>query len=102
MEGDKLAEEKLKKNKLCQKLNQTTKSCVFSKKKQIQETQKAKLRKSMEEKERKEKFQAEEREKLLKELNEYGGLWDDAEIEEEVAAFSTEKDKKFVLKVQLC
>ena len=45
----------------------------------------------MKEKERKEKFQAEEREKLLKKLNEYGGLWEDAEIEEKVAAFSMEK-----------
>ena len=35
-------------------------------------------------------------------LNEYGGLWEDAEIEEKVAAFSTEKDKKFIFKVQLC
>ena len=29
-------------------------------------------------------------------------MWEDAEIEEIVAAFSTEKDKKSVLKVQLC
>ena len=66
----------------------TAKTYVFSqKKKQIQETQIAKLRESMEEKERKEKSQAEEREKLLKQLNEYGGLWEDAEVEEKVATF---------------
>ena len=68
------------------------KLAYLAKKKQIQEFQKAKLRKSTKEKERKEKFQAEEREKLLKQLNEYDGLWEDAEIEEKVAAFSTEKD----------
>ena len=74
----------------------------LAKKKQIQETQIAKLRESMEEKERKEKSQAEEREKLLKQLNEYGGLWEDAEVEEKVATFLTEKEKKSALKVQLC
>ena len=74
----------------------------LAKKKQIQETQIAKLRESMEEKERKEKSHAEEREKLLKQLNEYGGLWEDAEVEEKVATFLTEKEKKSALKVQLC
>ena len=40
----------------------------------------------MERKERKETSQVEEREKLLKQLNEYGGLWE------------KEKDKKSALK----
>ena len=66
---------------------------------QIQETRIAKLRESIVGKDRKEKSQAEEREKLLKQLNEYGGLYEVAEVEEKVAAFSTEKDKKSALKV---
>ena len=56
----------------------------------------------MEEKERKEKSRAEEREKNLKQLNEYGSLCEDAEVEIKVAAFSTKKDKKSAVKVQLC
>ena len=56
----------------------------------------------MEEKERKEKSQAEERKKLLKQLNGYGGLWEEAEVEKKVATFSTEKDKKSALKVRFC
>ena len=42
----------------------------------------AKLRESIMEKEKKEKSQAEEREKLLTQLNEYGDLWEETEVEE--------------------
>ena len=74
----------------------------LAKKKHIQETRIAKLRESIEEKERKEKSQAKEKKKFLKQLNKYGGLWKEPELEEKVAALSMEKDKKSALKVQLC
>ena len=74
-------------------------ACIFSKKKQIQETRIAKLQECMEEKERKEKSQVEERENLQKQLIKYGGLWEEAEVEEKVVVVSKEKDKKYVLKV---
>ena len=100
---DKLSEENLKKAMNFAKNSKKQQKLMYlAKKKQIQETRIAKLRESMEEKDRKEKSQAEEREKLLKQLNEYGGLWEDAEVEEKVATFLTEKEKKSALKVQLC
>ena len=100
---DKLSEGNLKKaTNFARNSKKQQKLVYLAKKKHIQETRIAKLRESMEEKERKEKSQAEEREKLLKQLNEYGGLWGEAEAEEKVAAFSTEKDRKSALKVQLC
>ena len=59
----------------------------FAKKKQIQKIRIAKLRESIVENWRKEKSQTEETEKLLKQLNEYGGVWEETEVVEKVAAF---------------
>ena len=61
MEGQTFLRKLKNSHELCQKLKETTKTCVFSKTKHIQENQKTKLWESMDEKERKEKFQAEKR-----------------------------------------
>ena len=55
----------------------------------------------MEEKERKEKSHAEEREKLLKQLNKYGGLWEDAKVEEKLQLFQRKKKICFEISVVL-
>ena len=55
----------------------------------------------MEEKQRKEKLLPTEKEKLVKQINEFGGLWDLNDILIKLKKFQTEKDKKLALKVQL-
>ena len=55
----------------------------------------------MEEKQRKEKLLPTEKEKLVKQINEFGGLWDLNDIPIKLKKFQTEKDKKLALKVQL-
>ena len=55
----------------------------------------------MEEKQRKEKLLPTEKEKLVKQINEFGGLWDLSDIPIKLKKFQTEKDKKLALKVQL-
>ena len=55
----------------------------------------------MEEKQRKEKLLSTEKEKLVKQINEFGGLWDLNDIPIKLKKFQTEKDKKLALKVQL-
>ena len=54
----------------------------------------------MEEKQQKEKLLALEKEKLLKQLNDFGGLWGSTDVEKRLQMFSTEKEKRFALKVQ--
>ena len=44
---------------------------------------------------------ASEKEKLLKQSNEYGGLWGTSEIDAKVENFKTEKEKRMDLKIQL-
>ena len=55
----------------------------------------------MEEKQRKEKLLSTKKEKLLKQINEFGGLWDLNDISIKLKKFQTQKDKTLALKVQL-
>ena len=60
-----------------------------------------KLKQGMEEKERKEKRDAEEKERLLRELDDFGGLWDIDMVDTKLSNFSSDKEKKIALKIQL-
>ena len=55
----------------------------------------------MEEKQHKEKLLSTDKEKLLKQINEFGGLWDLHDIPIKLKKFQTEKDKKLALKMEL-
>ena len=61
----------------------------------------AKLKQGMEEKERKEKRVAEEKERLLRELDDFGGLWDIDMVDTKLSNFSSDKEKRIALKIQL-
>ena len=58
-----------------------------------------KLKQGMEEKERKEKRDAEEKERLLRELDDFGGLWDIDMVDTKLSNFSSDKEKKIALKI---
>ena len=55
----------------------------------------------MEEKQRKEKLLSTKKEKLVKQINEFGGLWDLNDISIKLKKFQTQKVKTLALKVQL-
>ena len=55
----------------------------------------------MQEKQRKEKLLSTKKEKLVKQINEFGGLWDLNDISIKLKKFQTQKDKTLALKVQL-
>ena len=55
----------------------------------------------MEEKQRKEKLLSTKREKLVKQINEFGWLWELNDIPMKLKKFQTVQDKKLALKVQL-
>ena len=55
----------------------------------------------MEEKQCKEKLLSTKKEKLVKQINEFGGLWDLNDISIKLKKFQTQKDKTLALKVQL-
>ena len=55
----------------------------------------------MEEKQRKEKLLSTKKEKLVKQINEFDGLWDLNDISIKLKKFQTQKDKTLALKVQL-
>ena len=55
----------------------------------------------MEEKQRQKKLLSTEKEKLVKQINEFGVLWDLNDIPIKLKKSQTEKDKKLALKVQL-
>ena len=86
---DKLSEENLKNKTITFAKNskKQQKLVYLAKIKADSRNSNSKTSESMEEKERKEKSRAEEREKNLKQLNEYGSLCEDAEVEIKVAAF---------------
>ena len=60
-----------------------------------------KLKQGMVEKERKENRDAEEKESLLRELDDFGGLWDIDMIDTKLSNFSSDKGKRIALKIQL-
>ena len=60
-----------------------------------------KLKQGMEEKERKEKRNVEEKERLLKELDDFGGLWDIDMVDTKLSNFSSDKGKRMALNFQL-
>ena len=55
----------------------------------------------MEEKERKEERDAEEKERLMRELDDFGGLWDTDMTDTKLSNFSSDKEKRIALKIQL-
>ena len=55
----------------------------------------------MEEKQRKEKLLSTKKEKLVKQINEFDGLWDLNDISIKLKKFQTQIDKTLALKVQL-
>ena len=73
----------------------------FQSKKDIFLKKSLRLQNNIEEKDRKKKLLVSEKEKLLKQINEYGGLWDISEIDARVENFKTEKEKRMDLKIQL-
>ena len=60
-----------------------------------------KLKESMEPKEKKEKRDAEEKERLLRQLDNFGGLWDLYVVDAKLSKLSSEKEKRLALKIQL-
>ena len=60
-----------------------------------------KLKQGMEEKEKKQKRVAEEKERLLRELDDFGGLWDIDMVDTKLSNFSSDKEKRIALKIQL-
>ena len=59
------------------------------------------LKQGMEEKERKEKRDAEEKERLMRELDDFGGSWDTDMVDTKLSNFSSDKEKRIALKIQL-
>ena len=55
----------------------------------------------MEQKEKKEKRDAEERERLLRQLDNFGGLWDLDVVDAKLSKRSNEKEKSLTMKIQL-
>ena len=55
----------------------------------------------MEQKEKKEKRDAEERERLLRQLDDFGGLWDLDVVDAKLSKFSSDKEQRLALKIQL-
>ena len=51
-----------------------------------------KLKQGMEEKEKKGQRDAEEKERLLRELDDFGGLWDIEMVDKRVSNFSSDKE----------
>ena len=99
---DQLSEENLGKAMECaRKSKEQQKHLYIKNKKEIFKKKSLRLQNSMEEKQRKEKLLSTEKEKLVKQINEFGGLWDLNDIPIKQKKFQTEKDKKLALKVQL-
>ena len=55
----------------------------------------------MEQKQKKEKRDAEERKRLLRQLDNFGGLWDLDVVDAKLSKLSSEKEKSLALKIQL-
>ena len=99
---DQLSEENLGKAMECARKSKLQQRQLYIKnKKEIFKKKSLRLQNSMEEKQRKEKLLSTEKEKLVKQINEFGGLWDLNDIPIKLKKFQTEKDKKLALKVQL-
>ena len=99
---DKLSKEKLDKAlDFAKKSKSKQKALYFKNKKAILEKKTMKLKQGMEEKERKEKRVAEEKERLLRELDDFGGLWDIDMVDTKLSNFSSDKEKRIALKIQL-
>ena len=95
---DKLSKEKLDKAlDFAKKSKSKQKATYFQNKKSILE-KKMKLKQGMEEKEKKEKRDAEEKERLLRELDDFGGLWGIDMVDTKLSNFSSER---IALKIQL-
>ena len=80
------------------------KAIYFQNKKIILEKKTMKLKQGMEEKEEKEKKvkrDAEEKERLLRALDNFGGLWGIDMVDTKLSNFSSDKEKKIALKIQL-
>ena len=100
--GEKLSKEKLDKAlDFAKKSKSKQKALYFKNKKVILEKKTMKLKQGMEEKERKEKRVAEEKERLLRELDDFGGLWDIDMVDTKLSNFSSDKEKRIALKIQL-
>ena len=77
------------------------KASYFWNKKLIFERKNKKLKESMEQKEKKEKRDAEKKERLLRQLDDFGGLWDLDVVDTKLSKLSSEKKKGLALKIQL-
>ena len=55
----------------------------------------------MEQKEKKEKRDAEENERLLRQLDDFGGLWHLDVVDTKLSKLSNENEKRLALKIQL-
>ena len=77
------------------------KASYFQNKKLIFEKKNKKLKESMEQKEKKEKMDSEERERLLRQLDDFGGLSDLDVVDAKLSKFSSEKEQRLPLKMQL-
>ena len=99
---DKLSEEKLDKAlDFAKKSKSKQKAIYFQNKKIILEKKTMKLKQGMEEKEKKQKRDAEEKERLLRELDNFGGLWGIDMVDTKLSNFSSDKEKRIALKIQL-
>ena len=83
------------------KFKQHQKALYFQSKKDIFLKKSIRLQDNIEEKYRKQKLLVSEKKKLLKQINEWGGLWGILEVEARLENLETEKEKRMALKIQL-
>ena len=77
------------------------KASYFQNKKLIFEKKNKMLKENMKQKEKKEKRDAEERERLLRQLDDFGRLWDLDVVDAKLSKFSSGKERRLALKIKL-
>ena len=73
----------------------------MERKQKIHELRTAGFKNDLEERARKAQEQAEEKERLLRQVEEMGGLWEAELVSKNLKKHSTEREKRFALKIQL-
>ena len=74
---------------------------LYFKNKKVILAKKMKLKQGIEEKKTNEKRDAEDKERLLRDVDDFGRLWDIDMIDTKLSNFSSNKEKRMALKIQL-
>ena len=98
---DQLSKEQLEMAmEIARRFKKKRKELYIQRKKETFQKKDLRLQANVDEKQQKEKLLALEKEKLLKQLNDFWGLWGSADLEKRLPMFFADKEKTFALKVQ--